>query len=101
MRISDSSPTPNTRQTGESSRLQGAVSIYRSADSKSEGLDSSSSDLVHLSGISKVLQAGASRRAEQIANLTLSVRSGKYEVPASELSRAMVDETIASTGGEK
>jgi hypothetical protein len=101
MRVSDFDPSLNPRQVNRNSRAQDAGSVYRSGANAGPDEADASSDSVQLSGISQVLNAGATRRTDQIAQLTSLVRSGRYDVPSADLSRSVVRETLARSRGQQ
>lgn len=57
-------------------------------------------DSVELSGLSRILQADESQRADRIQSLAALVRDGAYSVDAHTLGSALVAETLAGGGSE-
>lgn len=77
-------------QVNESSA---ASALSRSKGDLSGGIGSG--DTVELSGPLRVLQTLANNREARIAQLTQSVRNGTYSANAQDVSRALVQETLA------
>lgn len=65
------------------------------ADSSRVGSGSSGSDTVQISGLSSALNALESGRAARVGRLAALVQNGSYDVPASQVSRAVVQDAIS------
>lgn len=99
MRIIDSTNLGNTTpvQTGRTGELR---SIDSGGKAGSARKGAPAADSAQLSGfadrLSRTMQDAALSRAQRVAELTETVRSGSYQVDAKAVSHAMVNQAISS-----
>jgi flagellar biosynthesis anti-sigma factor FlgM len=93
----------NAAQTGKAAE-SGLVEQGRRAGAQKAG-PAVSGDQVRLSGLSgkitDAMSTDAANRAARVAELTSAVRGGTYQINTKAISRAMISDSLATTGAGK
>src|SRR5580698_3026483 len=98
MRLQLDAALPGTGITGSGETGQTVPAGGTGSDSRRIGADFAGADSIQISGPSSALNRLSTDRAARVQQLTAQVETGAYNVPASEVSQAIVGHAVSQAG---
>jgi anti-sigma28 factor (negative regulator of flagellin synthesis) len=98
MRLQLDAAVTGTGITGAGETGQTVSAGGSGSDSRRIGGDAGGTDSIQISGASSALNRLSTDRAARIQQLTAQVETGSYNVPASEVSQAIVGHAVSLAG---